>query len=85
MHRNTTDELDDYGNLQMTSKTTQENSNIILQRICKKTERKSKESDSEISGIDKNNVTEDRIDTKGIRCLKERKRENKAFRQSMQG
>lgn len=83
MHRNTTDELDDHGNLDMSTKTTQGNPYITLQKIYKKTGEK----ESEISGIDMDTVTEDKIDTKGSISIsiKESKRKEKVLRQSMQG
>lgn len=85
MHRNTTDELDDHINLKMSTKTTQGNPYITLQKIYKKKQEGNEKKESEISGIDMDTVTEDKIDTKGSTSIKESKRKEKVLRQSMQG
>lgn len=85
MHRNTTDELDDHGNLDMSTKTTQGNPYITLQKIYIKKQEGNEKKESEISGIDMDTVTEDKIDTKGSISIKESKRKEKVLRQSMQG
>lgn len=82
LHTDITDDLDDHGNLQMTSKTTQGDTNIGLQETSKKTTRNSQVCNYGISGQVQNNESEGKIDTQGSSCMKEKK---KAIRQSTQG
>lgn len=74
LHTNITDDLDDHGILQMTSKTTQGDTNIGLQETSKKTTRKSQVCDYGISGQVQNNESEGKIDTQGSSCMKEKQK-----------
>lgn len=74
LHTNITDDLDDHGILQMTSKTSQGDTNIGLQETSKKTTRKSQVCDYGISGQVQNNESEGKIDTQGSSCMKEKQK-----------